>query len=144
MATRRRWKRRSYTRFRRAPKEQRYGGPPTPAKLYKTENKGLTKSGSKARKVDFVIVAWKAGLATVNELVKGTTKPEELWGDVKALIEQGSTKVKSSLGEHVPMPGKVGYYVELKKGVYQKPQLRVVCHIKGAWSHFKVLKKRKV
>lgn len=138
----RRWRRSSAGR-RRSPRK--YGGQPTPSKLYKSENKALVKSGSSARQATFVIVAWKVGLAAVNELIARDYLPEVLWPEVRSLIESGSSRVKASLGEHKALAGKVGFYVELKKGVYQKPQLRVVCLTTGEWSHFRPRqKKRKV
>ena len=136
-----RWRRRTG----RARSPRKYGGQPSPSRLYKTENKALSKSGSSLCKTDFVVVSWKVGLAAVNELMTGQAVPSVLWPEVKSLIESNSTRVKRSLGEHRALAGKVGFYVELKKGVYQKPQLRVVCLTSGEWSHFRLCrKKRKV
>ena len=138
----RRWRRSSAGR-RRSPRK--YGGQPTPSKLYKSENKALVKSGSSTRQDTFVIVAWKVGLVAVNELIARVYESETLWPEVRALIEADSSRVKASLGDHLALAGKVGFYVELKKGVYQKPQLRVVCLTNGEWSHFRPrLKNEKV
>lgn len=115
---------------------RKFGGKPSPSRLYKEMNaKG--KKGKPPVVKDFVMVCFRVVPGDFRRLMKRRLDiREELFPIIKGiLLTEDKKYIKPSLGHCKVGADKVAFYVERHQGTWRTPQLRCVSR-STQWEHY--------